>query len=171
MAKTKDKFYWNRKDTAELFGVSIMTLDQWVVRDCPVEVVKLKGMKKPQKRYYIPDIIEWKSNRSVSNVKQLSLEKERTRLAKEQADGQSLKNAVTRKELAPIKLLEISLSEMAVMICSKLESIPLKVKKNLPKLSSAEIEIITREINKALNEASKQELDFDRAEELLKKSS
>ncbi len=163
MGKLKTKFYWSRKDTAELFDISVITLDQWVAKDCPFDMVDVEGKKKPQKRFYIPNVIEWKTERTTGNKKNNDLQQERARLAKEQADGQELKNAVLRKELIPVKMLEFALADISEQVSSILESIPLKVKKNLPKLTASEVEIITREIKKAMNAASRTKIDYEKA--------
>jgi phage terminase Nu1 subunit (DNA packaging protein) len=83
------------------------------------------------------------------------------RLVQEQADGQALKNAQARRELAPVQLISWTLARVGSQISAIFDSIPLKVKKLMPKLSASDIEVIKRELIKAQNAASRVTVDLD----------
>ena len=88
-------------------------------------------------------------------------EKEKLLLTREQRIGQELKNAQTRRELAPVSVIDWTLSKVGSQIAAILESIPMKVKKLLPKLTAAEIEHVRREVIKAQNAAARVTVDLD----------
>ncbi|EYS89475.1 hypothetical protein CF68_33065 [Cupriavidus sp. SK-4] len=84
---------------------------------------------------------------------------ERARLAKEQADRIALQNEVTRRELAPVHLIEQVLSQAGARVSGILEAIPGMLKRRLPTLSATDVELITREVAKARNIAAAVTLD------------
>ena len=86
---------------------------------------------------------------------------EKTMLIREQRIAQELKNAQVRKELAPVHLISWTLANVCSQISAILDSIPLKVKNILPRLSAAEVEHIRREIIKAQNAAASVTVNFD----------
>lgn len=94
-------------------------------------------------------------------VEQIDYELERARLTKEQADGQELKNAQTRRELAPVELIVWALNRFASQVCPLLEAIPQKVKRRIPSMTASQIEIIKRETVRAQNAASKITVDLN----------
>lgn len=69
--------------------------------------------------------------------------------------------AQKNRELAPIAVIEWTLNRIGSQIAAILETIPGKVKRRLPSLSAAEIEIIKREIVKAQNMAARVTVDLD----------
>ncbi|WP_349609122.1 terminase small subunit [Cupriavidus sp. DF5525] len=89
----------------------------------------------------------------------LDLVTERARLAKEQADRIALQNEVTRRELAPVHLIEQVLSQAGARVAGILEAIPGMLKRRLPSLSADDVELITREVAKARNIAAAVTLD------------
>jgi terminase small subunit / prophage DNA-packing protein len=91
----------------------------------------------------------------------LDADRERTLLTRVQREGQELKNAQLRKELAPISLLSWTLGKVGNQIGAVLDSIPLRVKKVAPRLSALELETIKREVVKAQNAAARVTIDLD----------
>lgn len=89
------------------------------------------------------------------------LSAERSKLTAAQCEGQELKNAQLRRELAPISLLSWTLGKVGNQIGAVLDSIPLKVKKVVPRLTAVEVEHIKREVVKAQNAASRITVDLD----------
>ena len=81
----------------------------------------------------------------------LDIMNERARLAKEQADRLELQNAQTRKELAPIVLIEHVLAKAGVRVAGILDAIPGMIRRRSPLLSSSDIDCISAEIAKARN--------------------
>ncbi|MET4696958.1 terminase small subunit [Endozoicomonas lisbonensis] len=88
-------------------------------------------------------------------------EYEQARKIRAEADAQEMKNAVTRREQAPVSLLEWALANIAEQVSSVLDSIPLKLKQRVPHLKASELEIVRREITKCQNAASKSQLPWD----------
>jgi len=84
----------------------------------------------------------------------LDLMNERARLAKEQADRLELQNAQTRKELAPIVLIEQVLAKAGVRVAGILDAIPGMIRRRSPSLSSSDLDCISAEISKARNLAA-----------------
>lgn len=72
-----------------------------------------------------------------------------------------LKEAQLRRESAPIVILEYTLSSLGAQIAAILDSIAPKLKRRLPQLTSADIDIIRGEIAKARNAAANLTIDFD----------
>jgi hypothetical protein len=65
-------------------------------------------------------------------------------------------------ESAPIVALEWALSSACAQIAAVLETIPAKLKRRLPQLSTADLDIIRKEIAKARNSAAAVHLDLGR---------
>ena len=80
--------------------------------------------------------------------------REKARLDKEKADGQALKNAVTRGELIPADAAMYIFGEMGAEVSSILEVIPAKIKRRVPTLKATDINAIKSEIIKAQNIAA-----------------
>ena len=86
---------------------------------------------------------------------------ERIRLTRAQAESLELKNEIAKREVAPIELLTHAVSNGATQIAAILGSVPLNIKRQIPRLTSTEIETIKREIVKAQNAAAAIKIDFD----------
>ncbi|MBB1074480.1 terminase small subunit [Rhodoferax sp. 4810] len=76
-----------------------------------------------------------------------------------------LKEQQLRRELAPIVVLEYALSSLCAQVSAILDSIAPKLKRRLPQLTAADIDIIRSEIAKARNAAATIELEFDSGSE------
>ena len=155
--------YWlNKKHMAASNRISTVAFDKW---DVP-QVAKIGR----QAFYTVDDVVKNRVDNAApkesksTNPDAIDYDKERARLTKEQADAQELKNAVMRRELAPIELLEFALAEMSSVVSAIFESIPLKVKKRVPHLTASEVSIISREVIRAQNAASKTKLDWDKVD-------
>ena len=62
--------------------------------------------------------------------------------------------AIARNEVAPVYILESALAKVCEQINSILDSIPLNIKKRVPKLNARDVETIRRAIVKGQNAAS-----------------
>jgi len=91
----------------------------------------------------------------------LDAEAQRARLLKEQADAQAMKNAVTRREWAPIAMIEWAAAKAANQASAALEAIPQDLRKKFPTLPTPVINAIEREIIRVQAEASKTAVTFD----------
>ncbi len=90
-----------------------------------------------------------------------SLEAEKLRLTRAQAESQELKNEVARGELAPIELIERVLTAAASEAAGILDSLPLTIKRKHPQLDSQIIESIKRQTVKAMNAIAASEPNLD----------
>ncbi|SAI58958.1 Phage DNA packaging protein Nu1 [Bordetella ansorpii] len=89
----------------------------------------------------------------------LDLVSERARLAAAQADKFEMANAVTRKELAPVALIEQVLSKAGSRVAAILDAIPGNCKRLQPELGAAAMHSIRKEIARARNCAAAVSLD------------
>jgi terminase small subunit / prophage DNA-packing protein len=89
----------------------------------------------------------------------LDLVNERARLAKEQADRLEMQNAVTRKEMAPVIIIENVLARAGVKVAGILDAIPGMIRRRSKSVSSEDIDCIAEEIIRARNMAAAISLD------------
>jgi phage terminase Nu1 subunit (DNA packaging protein) len=87
------------------------------------------------------------------------LARERARLAREQADRVAMENAASRRELAPVSVLELVLAKMAGDVASILQGVVPKVKRRNPGLTSEALGVIEDELIKARMRAAALTLD------------
>lgn len=88
-----------------------------------------------------------------------SLTSERARLAKEQADRIEMQNAITRKVLAPVTVIEEVLAKAGSKVAGVLEGVPGAIRRRDPGASDATLLIVEEEIAKARNIAAAVRLD------------
>jgi phage terminase Nu1 subunit (DNA packaging protein) len=81
-----------------------------------------------------------------------SLTGERARLAKEQADAQSLKNAILRRDHVPAAEVERAWAEVLRAVRSKVLAVPSRVRAAQPTLSLADLAAIELELRAALED-------------------
>ena len=84
-----------------------------------------------------------------------SLDYERYRLTKAQADNMELKNEIARGKTAPVEILQTVLAKVAGEAAGEIDSIPLNVKRKHPQLDGQVIEDIKRHCVKAQNAVSR----------------
>jgi terminase small subunit / prophage DNA-packing protein len=158
----REPHWLNKSETAKSLGISVQAFDKWGVEP----VAKIGRENFYTLRAVLDNRLANHNQKHAEVADPDDYEAQRTRLTKEQADQLEMKNAVTRREQAPVALLQMALDEVAQRISSILGAIPSKVKKRVPSLTSGEMTNITREIIKAQNAASKVELPWDRLEGL-----
>jgi len=81
------------------------------------------------------------------------LARERARLAREQADRVAMDNAQSRKELAPVSVLELVLAKMAGDVGSLLQGLVPRVRRRVD-LPGEALRILEDEVTKARNRAA-----------------
>lgn len=79
----------------------------------------------------------------------------------ERAEGQRLRNAELRRELAPVEMLTWALSDLASQITPLLTPIPGEIKRRIPKITNSELHVMREVIANALNLVAEVRLDFD----------
>jgi phage terminase Nu1 subunit (DNA packaging protein) len=75
------------------------------------------------------------------------LSTERARLARETADKVAMANAVTRKEFAPVAILEVILADVARQIATRLDALVPQIKRALPDLPASALAQLAAEIH------------------------
>lgn len=163
--ETEKKPHWlNQSDAAKSCGISVQAFVKWGVK--PVSKIGRESF------YTIADILKNRLDHQAENLKEAyadtdasELERERIRLTRAQADSLELKNEIARGEVAPIDLLTFTASSAGTQIAAILGSVPLNIKRQIPRLTSTEIETIKREIVKAQNVAAQITIDFDELDE------
>ena len=153
-----------------LFDVDARTIRTWQARQIDPLPVAVQG-KRGQRNFYDPRaVFLWGARQELNRAgvtetgEVLDFEQQRARLTKEQADGQAMKNAQLRRELAPIELITWTLNKIGTQITAILDSVPLKVKRRIPTLNNTQVELIRREIVKAQNVAAKVTVDLNEYE-------
>ncbi|WP_457329739.1 terminase small subunit [Rhizobacter sp. P5_C2] len=81
------------------------------------------------------------------------LARERARLAREQADRIAMDNAVNRRELAPVSVLELVLAKMAGDVGSLLQGLVPRLRRRV-ELPGEALRILEEEVSKARNRAA-----------------
>lgn len=89
----------------------------------------------------------------------LNLPTERAWLAREQRIRIELQNAVTRRELAPVVVIEEVLAKAGSRVAGILESIPGNIRRRIPRLTMDELNVVSAEIVRARNIAASVSLD------------
>jgi phage terminase Nu1 subunit (DNA packaging protein) len=77
----------------------------------------------------------------------------------------ALKEQQILGELAPIAALEWALTSVCAQISAVLETLPAKLKRRLPQLTSADLHLVQTEIAKARNAAASATLNFGSADQ------
>ncbi len=160
----------NKKQLADIFGASIRTIQNWQEQGMPV----LRGGGKDNEVLYdSAAVIKWyaerdaeieneKLRREVEELRQASeadlqpgtIEYERHRLTRAQADAQELKNARDSAEVVETAFCTFVLSRIAGEIASILDGIPLSVQRRFPELENRHVDFLKRDIIKAMNKAA-----------------
>ena len=131
------------------------------------------GGKGNEVLYDSADVIKWyaerdaeieneKLRREVEELRQASetdlqpgtIEYERHRLTRAQADAQELKNARDSAEVVETAFCPFVLSRIAGEIASILDGSPLSVQRRFPELENRHVDFLKRDIIKAMNKAA-----------------
>jgi len=80
---------------------------------------------------------------------------ERLRLTRAQAEGQEIKNDIAKGKTAPVEVITVVLSKISGEASGELDSLPLNIKRRHPELENQVIESIKRHCVKAQNAISR----------------
>lgn len=94
-----------------------------------------------------------------------ALTAERARLARAQAEKIEMQNAVSRKELAPVALLEQVLATTGTKAQRILATIKGEVRRRYPQIGAADLQAIDAIVGKALNSVATMSLSLDVADD------
>jgi phage terminase Nu1 subunit (DNA packaging protein) len=84
----------------------------------------------------------------------LDLTAERAKLAKEQAEGHAMKNALARGEMVMVAEVERTWTGVLSVIRSKILAVTSRVRHRLPHLTAHDADVIDRELRDALTETA-----------------
>lgn len=106
-------------------------------------------------------------NTAPEDVGDVLLDKERAELdwTKQRAEGQRLKNAAMRRELAPVRMVTWAISQAGGQIAAALGTIKGKVKRAQPELGNEALHEIEQVIVECQNTAADIKLDWDEFDE------
>jgi len=164
-AQKRLPFWLTQELMAQACGISVAAFQRWGVE--PVARIGRYSF------YLVSDVLTNRLERQAARQQAASAppatdheltrseREEKLRLTRAQAEGQELKNAQLRKELAPVDVIEWVLGKVGGEISAILESIPALLKKRNAKLTASNIELIRREIVKAQNAASQITVNLD----------
>ncbi len=160
----------NKKRLAEIFDVDARTIERWQSQGLPVLAGGSKGV---EVIYDSSEAIKWYAERDCelengrlrkevdelraageSELQPGTIDYERYRLTRAQADAQEMENEVERALLIPMELLTFLLPRIAGGISAKLDGIPLTLKRKYPELKPAHIDAIKTEVALASNQAA-----------------
>lgn len=106
---------------------------------------------------YIRELREQAAGRAAAG--DLDLATERAGLAKAQREKIEMQNAVTRRQLAPVVLIEEVLAKAGAKVAGVLDAIPSMLKRRCANLVAGDIDLVAAEIAKARNIAAAVSLD------------
>ena len=141
-------------DIAEHLDMSQQAVSQWLARlaidlaDSTLDDIRVA---------YIRSLREQAAGRAASG--DLDLAAERAGLAKAQRERIEMQNAVTRRELAPVVLIEEVLAKAGSRVAGILDAIPGMIKRRVHSLTSGDIDLIAGEVARARNVAAAISLD------------
>lgn len=151
----------DQDQVAAIMGVSTVTVSRRQ-RDDSDPLPMLSGAKgRGNKAQYDPaDFGRWLKRQWTQQVDALDLDRERALNLQADTALKRLKEQQLLGELAPIDVLEWALSSVCAQISATLETLPAKLKRRLPQLNTADLELIRKEIAKARNAAATSRIEF-----------
>ncbi len=151
----KQRGWLNKSEMAASLGISVQAFDKWGVD--PVERIGREAF------YDCRTVLDNRLARAEEKHQPAGdedtdtakrLEQERLRLTAAQAEGQELKNDITKRKSVPTEFATFVLSRLAAEIGSLLDTLPLTLKRRHPDLEVRHIESVQRELAKARNRAA-----------------
>lgn len=91
------------------------------------------------------------------------LEEERARLAAEQADKVAMENAIRRREVVPVVVLQDYAEQLANFLRAGLEAFPAQIKRRIHHLRAAEFNAVKQEVAKLSDAIATYSIDHEGA--------
>ena len=150
----KEPHWLNKTQMVKSLGISLTAFDRWGVkpvarigREAYFDVRSVMDNRLAhQAEMHQPDEGEYESG---------TMDYEKLRLTRAQAEGQEIKNEVAKGKIAPVEIITLVLSRIAGEASGELDSLPLNVKRKHPELENQVIESIKRHCVKAQNAISR----------------
>lgn len=111
------------EDIAQLFGVTEKAVRGWIAIGMPIEKRGKRGRGGEKTQISLRAAVEWYF---AENFERLELDRQRTRLAEEQADKLALENAERRGELVEISVWQLELESFLSELRAALLALPVK---------------------------------------------
>lgn len=159
-----------KTELAEIFGVSTRTVTEWQAQGLPLH--SGGGGNGGGNSYDTEEAIAWyverdceieneKLRKEVEDLRKVgeselepgTIDFERYRLIKAQADAQELKNARDEAEVIDTAFCTFVLSRMANDIAAILDGIPLAVQRRFPNMDKSQLAHLKTQIARAMNKA------------------
>lgn len=157
----------NKKELAKIFSVNLRTIERWQDQGLPV----LSGGSKGIEVFFdSAKAIEWYAERDAaieneklrkevddlrvaaeSDLVPGTIDYERYRLTKAQADAQELKNARDSAEVIDTGFCLFALTRLTQDISSTLDGIPLSMQRQFPEMTPSMLDFLKKSIAKAAN--------------------
>ena len=142
---------WRQVDLAEFLEVSEKTVSEWTSEGL------FDGAETGAEK--VRAVYRRLSETAAGRVGSLAVE--RARLARAQAENVETKNAVLRREYAPVVLLQEALGRACRQMAGVLEALPVKLRKRSQILTAEDIKFIETEIAELRNIAAASVLESD----------
>ena len=140
--------HWlNQQQMAKSVGVTVSAFARW-----EVEPVARIGK---QVYYDVGSVLANRLEKADLSGSNGDIEAERLRLTSAQAEGQEIKNDLSKGKTAPMEIITLSLSTVAGATSGILDSLPLDIKRKFPELNTQMIEAIRTQCVKAQNGISR----------------
>lgn len=120
----------------ELVGISQQAVSDLQARD----IIRQGDTARVQLLAYCNHLREMAAGRDPDG----QLVSERARVAKETADKIAMANAITRKEYAPVGLLEVVLSDLARQLNARLDGVVPQLKRTMPDLPAPALAAVAK---------------------------
>ncbi|NTZ39996.1 terminase small subunit [Enterobacter sp. JMULE2] len=159
----------NKKTLAEIFEVDARTIERWQTQGMPVSSGGGKGVEvtfdsSAVIKWYVERDCELENARLRQEVNELrkasesdlqpgSIDYERYRLTRAQADAQELKNLKDEKLVVDTAFCTFALSRLANDIASVLDTIPLSMQRRFIEMDEIQLNYLKALIAKAMNAA------------------
>jgi len=147
--------HWlNQQQMAKSVGVTVSAFARW-----EVEPVARIGK---QVYYDVGSVLANRLEKADLSGSNGDIEAERLRLTSAQAEGQEIKNDLSKGKTAPMEIITLVLSRIAGEASGELDTLPLNIKRRHPELQTRVIESIKHHCVKAQNAIARTGETLDR---------
>ncbi|MET4696102.1 terminase small subunit [Endozoicomonas lisbonensis] len=148
--------HWlNKTNMAASLGVSVQAFEKWGVPPLGKFGRSVYFDVRSVLENRLAHEVSKQQPTSIEDLDENSIEFERYRLTKAQADGQELKNELARGEVAPVELQSFVLGRCLAEAAGILDTLLLNMKRKHPELTPVQLENFKREIVKSQNAISR----------------
>lgn len=161
-----ERHWLNKSEMATALGISVQAFDKWGVK--PVAQRHQFGEAFFSVRDVLNNRMEWQRAKLEPQAQDLDpsgliLEKERAELewTEARAEGQRLKNAAMKRELAPVAMVQWAISQAGSQIAAVLGTLKGRLKRAQPSLTNTALHELEQIAVEVQNVAADVRLDWD----------